>query len=203
MTRGLERIILENPKFVRDWKAALRSKRAVFELTETEVPDGVRPNGVPRDTYYGYKTGCTTGNADLVVCTKLENGKPAVLALLRGHGVPFAGKWDMVGGTILAYQDMTAFLSGKSAKECSITIEPEALIGVYRNDAPDVPSSVIGVCCVATVSVGILRSVVASKEHHDWRLLTLAEINALPKEQTYWYAMHVWTKVLTAAPKVL
>ncbi len=204
LRRRLERVILENPMFEWDWRKSREQRRAVHELFSTPIPPSANPKGgVSREVYYGFKEGCATANADMVVCTRLETGECAVLALHRDPGTPFGGVWDMGGGAILAYQAIADCLKAKSQKETGLTLEPEALLGCYRNDAPDMASSVIALCYVATAPVQQLQSVVAGDGNHKWQFFTLADLENLPANQTYWYAMYVWRKVLEAAPRVL
>jgi len=192
-------IILENSGFVDEWRESRKTRRPAQELLSVTVPSGHRTGGVPQDTYLAYRQGLECACADVVIATILESGEPAVLGLRRSNP-PYKNMWYMPGGAIHSYMPYTEFLVGKIRKETGLNMAPEVLLGVYRNNAEDYPCSVTALCYAALVPVEAIRATKPADGHDDWRLFTAADLDQLPPEQTHWYPMHVWRRVLSAVP---
>lgn len=195
----LETVILENPHFRHDWQHHRAQPVTVREMIGVAVPPGHRAGGVPQETYLGYRQGLESACADVVIATILKSGRPAVLGLRRSNP-PYNGKWYMPGGAIYAYMPYAEFLREKIRKETGLNMNPEVLLGVYRNNAEDLICSVMALCYAALVPVETIRTTKPADGHDVWGLFTTDDLDALLVNETHWYPMHVWRKVLAALP---
>jgi ADP-ribose pyrophosphatase YjhB (NUDIX family) len=199
----LERVLWDNPYLTQERKDSLITGKPVHELHPTTIPADFSPNGAPKATFEEWERGLGKACTDVVICTRLEDGTPAVLGLRRSNA-PYKGMWYMAGGAIFAYRSIAEFLTGKAEKECGLRPSLEALIGFYRNDAEDKATSVICPCYVATVPVKSIRSTKPADGHDQWQLFTAEDLDKLESEhpeQTHWYPMHVWRRALQTMPE--
>jgi ADP-ribose pyrophosphatase YjhB (NUDIX family) len=107
--------------------------------------------------------------------------------------------WYMPGGQLFAYIPIAEFLKTKCQKEAGLELEPDALIGFYRNDGPDKAASVIAPCYCVFVPWEAICKTQPADGHDQWRLFTEADLDALPETETHWYPMYVWRRALATA----
>lgn len=178
-------------------------ERAYFpSFCEVRVPAGHRKNGVEKvETYNEYRRGLECACADIVVCTRLPDGKPAVLASKRAKHKPCGEYWWMQGGAIQAYRSVEEFVAERAEKECGVRPTVEGLIGVFRICAEDLIASTLGPCYVGSVPFADISGKFRSDgDHTDCRIFTFEELADLPKEEVYWYPRLAFKQALLTVP---
>jgi hypothetical protein len=160
-----------------------------------EVGRGARP-----EVYDEYRRGLDGACADVVVTTCTSDGILAVIATRRAEGKCFGGAWWMQGGATHAYRSYVDFVQERAAKECGVTPDIQALIGIFRTCAEDVHASTFQPCYVGWVDPEKRAELVTDSDHHAIRLLTLADLDVLPQGQRHWYPMQVFRLALETMP---
>jgi len=193
-------IVFDNPNLAADRRNCAARRH---EVVGVSVPTGRVIGGVPQEYYDGYRAGLTSGCADLVVTTRLENGEPAVLAIRRAKDKSFGGTWYMMGGAIHNYTSIHDFLSWVVEREVGLkNLQPEALVGLYRTTAEDYIADALAVCYVVTVPIEQIREQARPDENHvEWQLFTAEELDKIPQDQQYWHPMHCFRRCLNTMPK--
>jgi len=181
----IEGIILVNPRLKED-----RVKKFVSMMDKKVIPpvDNIK-RGVAKDVYDIYSLGLERACADVVITVRLPNGDNAVLAVKRAMNKPFGGKWWMQGGSFHPYRSIVDFLIEKAGKECGICPKIEALIGVFRTCAEDHICSTIQLCYVGRIDYDDLAKIKLDKDQTAYRILTMRDLETLPKKQKHWYPM--------------
>ena len=166
-----------------------------------DVPPDITA-GVPQQTYDAYRRGCDSACVDIMLCTRLPDGKvPAVLLSKRKPNVGFGGKWWMHGGALFAYEDVRDFAAAKATKECGIEVAPEVLVGVYRTCSPDVVGSTMQACYAARVPYDVAVEKMRKDEGHtEVGLFTQDHIEQMSWRE-HWYPMRVAMLVLGGMPE--
>lgn len=208
-----EGIILENPFLKEEWsiaeirrrKSSLTSGKSYefreeYDETLGDVPQGITP-GVPAEVYNAYRRGRDSACVDIVIVTQRPDGTPAVLLSLRKPNVCFGGKWWIYGGALQAYRSIHDFISERASTECGVTVEPEALIGVYRTIAEDHIGSTMQPCYVSRVPfASAVQKMTTDTGHSAILLFTERELAEIPKQERHWYPMRVARLALQNMP---
>lgn len=199
---NVETAIFVNPFLFTERKAVLYG--AIYDgadgFEKVMVPEGHCIGGVDRSTYDGYRKGLDSACADVVITSRLFDRTPAVLASKRAPGKLFGNKWWMQGGAIHSYRLITDFIVERAEKECGVRPRIEGFIGVFRICADDLLGSTLNLCYVGFVRQSDLAKAQGDIDHKDLRLLTLADIEGLPKEEKHWYPMLAFQRALMTMP---
>ena len=128
--------LFEGAIFVRAQDEIRRSWRLdgieSLPISKGQVPPGVEETGnVAPDIYGAYRRGRMSACGDLVIVTRLPDGKGAVLLSKRNDNVCFPGVWWIYGGALPVYQDPAAFVATRARGECGVPVRPQVRIGVY------------------------------------------------------------------------
>ena len=172
-------------------------------MEEVVIPPGHRVGGATSEAYKDYRAGLDSACADIILTTRLPDGRAAVISTKRGPGKLCAGMWWMQGGAVHSYRPYHEFLAERAAAECGApadAIVVEALVGVYRTCASDFFGSTTNLCFVGYVDFDKIKSAYHDADHVDQRLLTLEDLSMLPKVERHWYFTRIAELALTTMP---
>ncbi len=185
------------PTLRADWLA--REAFPEDSLQEIEaIPEGVT-KGAPSEIYGGYRKGLHGACCDIVIVTTLPSGQHAVLLSLRKLEVCFGGTWWIYGGATHAYRDIGEFISERASKECGVSVEPQALVGVYVTYAADHIGSTMQPCYMAFVDYDVIKeNMLTDTGHNNVKLFTQSELDEMPEDERHWYPIRVSKRVFAA-----
>lgn len=195
-----KKVEIEAIFFLNDHLKSDRKKKMFCRTEKVCIPRGHKKGGVPGEVYDAYRAGLDSACADIVVCTRLPSGLPAVVAIKRAQNKCFGGKWWMQGGAIQSYRSVRKFVAERAEKECGAKPRVEALIGVFHTCAQDFLGSTTNICFVGSLPFEQLKSPQADKDHSAWSLLTSRDLKKIPKKGRHWYPMLCFKTALETMP---
>ena len=200
----VETVIMENNNI--EVLAAQRNRsrlqggfRAAF-LKEIIVPDGHEKGWVSDEAHREHRAKREVACVDVVICTRLPGGEPAVVAIKRAPDQSFGGKWWMQGGEVSSYIGFAEFVAERAKRECGVAPMIEGMIGVFRTCAEDHIGDTLQVCYVGSIPYAELERAQADKDHSALRLLTKNDLDDLPEGERHWYPMRVFYLALATTP---
>jgi len=198
-TVGVESVIHINQNLRRD-RADAQVCGFTLEDIDIVVPSGHRIGRVSQESFEEFNALRERACADIVITTRLENGMSAVLAIKRAKTEPFGGCWWMQGGGYGSYELIGDFLLKRAEQECGVRPALEGFMGVFRTCAEDIVCSTTNLCFVGFAEFDHIRRARIDREHVAWRLLTLADLDTLPSEETHWYPSFTFRRALETMP---
>lgn len=161
--------------------------------TAGQVPPMVEETGnVSPDIYNAYRRGRQSACADIVIVTRLPDGRGAVLLSMRNDDVCFPGTWWIYGGATPVYQDPVEFVSTRARRECGVPVWPQILLGCYVTSSAGTRPAHNGSTFNQLYAAQAPFEMIEQHRHIDEghaavQLFTLDEYAALPRVQKHWY----------------